>query len=81
MYSGGYNEEGQLGDGTLFHDQALTQVVLEETQLVGHRIAGKDRIQTAIGVSREAWYYGAKTVVLSREDDFPDALTGAPLAE
>lgn len=81
VYAWGYNEAGQLGDGTLFHEAALTQVVLEPTQNVGHRIAGKDRIQTAIGVSREAWYYGARTVILSRADDFPDALTGAPLAE
>ncbi|MHB8465630.1 MAG: cell wall-binding repeat-containing protein [Acidimicrobiales bacterium] len=46
------------------------------------RLAGPDRIATAIAVSHAA-YPGAGSagaVVLARADDFPDALAGAPLA-
>lgn len=35
---------------------------------------------TAIAVSQEGWPDGAKTVILSRDDDFPDILAGGPLA-
>jgi len=34
MYSGGYNEEGQLGDGTLFHDQAWNNPSLSPTRQI-----------------------------------------------
>lgn len=81
VYSWGLNDAGQLGDGTVFHEAALTQAVVFEPQFIFHRIAGKDRIQTAVAVSREGWFYGAETVVLSRDDDFPDALTGVTLAD
>ncbi|WP_165998578.1 cell wall-binding repeat-containing protein [Bacillus sp. Cs-700] len=43
------------------------------------RIAGKDRYLTAVAIS-EASFEAADTVVLARGDDFPDALSGAPLA-
>lgn len=81
VFSWGLNDAGQLGDGTVFHEPALTQAIVLEPQYIFHRIAGKDRIQTAIAVSRESCFYGAETVVLSRDDDFPDALTGVTLAE
>jgi len=45
------------------------------------RIAGEDRIQTALKISRQGWPEGAATVVLARGDDFPDALAGVPLAK
>ncbi|WP_368293248.1 S8 family serine peptidase [Dehalobacter sp. TBBPA1] len=44
------------------------------------RIAGSDRITTALAIAREAFPTGADTVVIARADDFPDALAGAPLA-
>lgn len=44
------------------------------------RIAGADRIATALEIAREAFPTGADTVILARADDFPDALAGAPLA-
>lgn len=45
------------------------------------RISGGDRYATAIAVSRTAWTAGsAKAVVLARGDEFPDALSGVPLA-
>jgi len=43
------------------------------------RLAGGDRIATAIAVSR-ATYETATAVVLARADAFPDALAAAPLA-
>ncbi|QBI19758.1 hypothetical protein ER308_09475 [Egibacter rhizosphaerae] len=46
------------------------------------RIAGADRVATAVAVSRDDFDDGAADgAVLARADDFPDALTGAPLAE
>lgn len=46
-----------------------------------HRVAGEDRIETAIEASRDAWAAGAAgVVVLARSDDFADALVGVPLS-
>lgn len=45
------------------------------------RLAGADRIDTAIAVSQDAWDAdAADSVVLTRADAFPDALIGVPLA-
>lgn len=45
------------------------------------RIAGQNRVATAIAISNDDWADGAGgTVVLAREDGFPDALAGGPLA-
>lgn len=45
------------------------------------RIASEDRLQTALKISQQGWLEGAAVVVLARADDFPDALTGVPLAK
>jgi len=45
----------------------------------GPRFAGASRIETAVSISR-ANYQVAATVILARNDDFADALGGAPLA-
>lgn len=44
------------------------------------RLAGNDRIDTAIQQALKGWPTGASTVVLARADDFPDALAGVSLA-
>lgn len=45
------------------------------------RSGGRDRIETAVQVSRTRFLPGvASAVVLARADDYPDALAGAPLA-
>ncbi|WP_335871112.1 cell wall-binding repeat-containing protein [Bacillus sp. 2205SS5-2] len=44
------------------------------------RIAGENRHETAIEISNVGWPDGAHTVVLARDNTFPDALAGAPLA-
>ncbi|WP_051254738.1 cell wall-binding repeat-containing protein [Halobacillus kuroshimensis] len=44
------------------------------------RLKGATRIETAVEISKEGWQDGAETVVLAKAFDFPDALSGAPLA-
>ncbi|WP_053216155.1 cell wall-binding repeat-containing protein [Guptibacillus hwajinpoensis] len=44
------------------------------------RIAGENRYETAIKISQAGWKESAQSVILARGDDFPDALSGAPLA-
>lgn len=44
------------------------------------RLAGGDRIDTAILASQEGYPTSAPTVTLARADLYPDALAGAPLA-
>lgn len=44
------------------------------------RIAGTDRIDTAVKLSKEAFPQGASAVVVARDRDFPDALAAVPLA-
>jgi SpoIID/LytB domain protein len=47
---------------------------------VARHFRGKDRYETAILVSREAYPDTAPAVVVAKGDDFPDALAAAPLA-
>lgn len=77
IWGWGLNNEGQVGNGTL--EQILTPVKIQKDP-IAFRLAGPDRTQTALAVADEGWNYGTKTVVLSRDDSFPDALTGTPLA-
>ncbi|WP_421381543.1 cell wall-binding repeat-containing protein [Bacillus salacetis] len=44
------------------------------------RIAGEDRYETAVEISKQGWPDGATAVLIARGKDFPDALAGAPLA-
>lgn len=60
-------------------EPGIYQVGFEDF-LVDNRIAGEDRIQTAVQISQVNFLTGADTVLLARSDDFPDALAGAPLA-
>ncbi|MGM0843605.1 MAG: cell wall-binding repeat-containing protein [Bacillota bacterium] len=46
---------------------------------VANRFGGSTRYDTAIQISRDGWDQ-ADTVVLTRGDEFPDALAGSPLA-
>lgn len=45
-----------------------------------HRIAGYDKIQTALQISLSQFPNGTDTVVLATANDFSDALSGVPLA-
>ncbi|MGM0854965.1 MAG: cell wall-binding repeat-containing protein [Bacillota bacterium] len=64
------------GDG----GYGLTAFTGEETTDNVYRIYGKDRYETAIEISKAGWPDGAETVVLARDNTFPDALAGAPFA-
>ena len=45
------------------------------------RVAGPARAQTAVEISRMGFPENARTVVIATERDYPDALTGVPLAD
>ena len=82
----GYTEKGQvLRDLSWAEREALAELYPPRDKIPGDmvdRLAGEDRYQTALQVSRELFPLErtADSVVLARGDDFPDALAGAPLA-
>ncbi|WP_370326554.1 cell wall-binding repeat-containing protein [Euzebya sp.] len=59
-------------DGTVMWPPRRTTATVQ-------RVAGEDRIATAVAVSG-AVHTSAETVVIARADRFPDALAGGPLA-
>lgn len=78
-WSWGFNLYGQTGTGLTEHISEPSRVY-ESTDPAFFRLYGNDRTATAVSISQEGWSYGSKTVVLARDDDFPDALAGTPLA-
>jgi putative cell wall-binding protein len=52
----------------------------DDTDIPVTRVAGDDRIQTAIDLAQGAWPGGSELVVLARADNPADALTGSALA-
>lgn len=46
-----------------------------------HRIWGSDRYDTAIEISKSGWYDGSEYAVIANGENFPDALSAAPLAK
>ena len=59
----------------------LTQAHNALASATSSRLMGNDRYLTAIDVSRQGWSEGADTVILTNGEDFPDALSAAPLAK
>ncbi|MGM0843730.1 MAG: Ig-like domain-containing protein [Bacillota bacterium] len=55
-----------------------TITVIDEPLYV-ERIAGANRMETAVEIAKRGWQ-SADTVVIATGDDFPDALAGSPLA-
>lgn len=45
-----------------------------------NRIKGNDRYQTAVAISQKGWPDGATNAILTTGENFPDALSAAPLA-
>lgn len=54
-------------------------VASSELNKIGERLSGTDRIKTAVDISQSGWDQ-ADTVVVAQAYNFPDALTGGPLA-
>ncbi|MGG4167054.1 cell wall-binding repeat-containing protein [Rossellomorea vietnamensis] len=54
-------------------------VASSELNKIGERLSGIDRIKTSVDISQAGWNQ-ADTVVLAQGYNFPDALTGGPLA-
>lgn len=46
-----------------------------------YRIEGSDRYKTAVAISKEGWSGGSQYAVIATGEDFPDALSAAPLAK
>lgn len=44
------------------------------------RLAGANRVDTALAIAKGSYYGKVKAVVVARSDEFPDALTGSVLA-
>lgn len=58
----------------------LTLVQGVEASTTSSRLAGDDRYLTAIAVSQRGWPQGSATAVLTTGENYPDALSAAPLA-
>lgn len=75
-YTFSVNATNQLGSGP----SASSSVVTPAADPVW-RLAGDDRMMTAVALSRDSYPSGgAGAVVLSRSDSYADALAGTPLA-
>lgn len=59
---------------------ASTMRVQAQGFITGERIEGEDRYQTSIAISKYGWPSGSLTAILATGEDFPDALSAAPLA-
>jgi alpha-tubulin suppressor-like RCC1 family protein/putative cell wall-binding protein len=79
IWSWGYNQFGQTGNGLTNHSFTPVKPYFSRKPAF-FRLYGADRLKTAVAVSSEGWAYGSRTVVLARKDNFPDALAGTPLA-
>lgn len=58
---------------------SVTRVQAKETD-EGERIAGSDRYQTSIEISKFGWSKPSDVAIIATGDNFPDALSAAPLA-
>lgn len=60
---------------------AISQTANAQTLVTGKRLAGDNRYETAVSISKSGWPGGAQNVVIATGEDFPDALCAAPLAK
>ncbi|MGI1658545.1 MAG: cell wall-binding repeat-containing protein [Desulfitobacterium sp.] len=58
----------------------LTVVQSTDAAVLSSRVAGNDRYQTAIAASQSGWPKGSAAVVITTGENYPDALSAAPLA-
>lgn len=62
------------------YGETTRRMRLHVTDMTSERLAGADRVATAVEISRDLYPETATAAVVSRADHFPDALAGAPLA-
>lgn len=60
---------------------ALTFSVQAYGASKSRRLKGNNRYETAVAISKEGWPEGSGYVILATGDDYPDALSAAPLAK
>ncbi|MBN9655013.1 cell wall-binding repeat-containing protein [Halobacillus sp. GSS1] len=79
-----YAERGNyyIGVSDYYANWSKNPYVLEVKQKLDQpeRIYGENRYETAVQISREGFKDGTDTIVLAQGQDFPDALSGSPLA-
>lgn len=51
------------------------------TVVTGQRLAGLDRYETSVDISKSGWPGGSDVAVIATGEDFPDALCAGPLAK
>lgn len=86
-----YDENGDLHDASGQLDENVPVSAFSNVVSLGsgaikinldtERLSGASRIETAIAVAKEGWPNGANAVILTRDDNYPDALTGTPLSK
>ncbi len=72
--------EYQTSDRVKFNVTLNVKLSDKPEKVDKNRIAGSDRIATAIEVSKK-YYNTAHTVIIARSDMYPDSLTASPLAK
>ncbi|HVL99643.1 MAG TPA: cell wall-binding repeat-containing protein, partial [Egibacteraceae bacterium] len=71
---------GARRDGPSVKEATTRPASAPPAGLTAARVAGADRVATAVAVSKAAFPKGAPAAVLARADDFADALAGTPVA-
>ncbi|TYS59966.1 transglycosylase SLT domain-containing protein [Sutcliffiella horikoshii] len=78
---GSYNHFGwYLASNGAMKNEWTGHVASSYLKPFGKRISGTDRYKTAAKISEEGWGNKADTVIIANGSNFPDALSGAPLA-
>lgn len=80
-YQGSPSTRTRQVEFSVFDGIAWSDPVVKTVEIGGMApVAGDDRYQTALDVSRETFPRGANTVVIATGEDWPDALGGSALA-
>ncbi|MFA6808653.1 MAG: cell wall-binding repeat-containing protein [Eubacteriales bacterium] len=71
-------EPVHIGDLKVGTNEAASRGEVQGSDI---RIVGENSIDTANKIALTGWPNGCETVIITRSDDFPDALAGVPLAK
>ncbi|TWH59716.1 putative cell wall-binding protein [Desulfitobacterium sp. LBE] len=61
--------------------RATCNITVTETGLNASRLGGANRYETSVQISKEGWPNGSPYAVLATGNNYPDALSAAPLAQ